>query len=46
MKDKATGTTSTLYDAEDAIVDIHAPVVANLEVIAKGSNLPNALYMN
>ena len=46
MKDKATGSTSTLYNAEDAIVDIHAPVVANLEVIAKGPNLPKVLYMN
>lgn len=37
MKDKATGITSTLYDAQDAIVNIHAPAVANLEVSAESA---------
>ncbi|KAG0577005.1 hypothetical protein KC19_5G124700 [Ceratodon purpureus] len=34
LKDKATGITSTLYDAQDAIIDIHAPAVANLEALS------------
>lgn len=34
LSDKATGITSTLYDAQSAIVDIHAPAVANLEALS------------
>ncbi len=43
LKNKASGEISTLYDAKATIVDIHSPIIENLEVCSNLLNPASAL---